>query len=562
MGGGQLQLNSYKTNNSFLTENPQTTFFKKCYHQYNNFSKLQFTLDVNNITHKSFEYNNTYNITIPKNGDLIKEFYISLTLPKISDPSGSGTLAHYSDIKWVEDIQFKIIKYIKFKIGGQLIQEFNSNTLYFYYNLLLSNEKKALFNLATNQSKINCADSSKCYNEPVNLLIPIPVWFFTDAFPISCLEFMDMEVEFELNNLSDLILVRENNIVNISGTTTKINKSFWRRPLVSESSSPSNRNYKGFIDTDYRLAPEIKTNYIFLEKHELKKFYAHSNRYLIEIYRETLVRDISQKHEYKTDGKFKYNYETHGSTKDVIIAIKSDKNTAFNQHFNFTNLDNLEKTNTNLFQNFFFKIAYEQWDASGGDLIDYLEYFANDTEGTSKNLPRAKFPLIYEQEAISSPNNIIISYKSAFRSKDIVTLRENWNYRSVYKNLIENSNLIPGLHPDLNNLSIQKNIIAELQVKFNKMVRIEPKTCEFYQELNLLKNYPSCSKNSVYIINFAKFPEKKEPSGQCNFSHINHVSFEFKLNLLPSATYDLYIYNRYYNILDLSSGSAKLVYFK
>ena len=94
------------------------------------------------------------------------------------------------------------------------------------------------------------------------------------------------------------------------------------------------------------------------------------------------------------------------------------------------------------------------------------------------------------------------------------------------------------------------------------MVRIEPKTCEFYQELNLLKNYPSCSKNSVYIINFAKFPEKKEPSGQCNFSHINHVSFEFKLNLLPSATYDLYIYNRYYNILDLSSGSAKLVYFK
>jgi len=525
MGGGQLQLNSYKTNNSFLTINPQTTFFKKCYHHYNNFSKLQFTLNVNNITNKSFEYNNKYDIKIPKNGDLIKEFYISINLPKISDPSGSGTLAHYSDIKWIEDIQFKIIKYIKFKIGGQVIQEFNSNTLYFYYNLLLSKEKKGLFNLATNQNRINCADSTKCYNEPINLLIPIPVWFFKDAFPISCLEFMDMEVEFELNKLSDLILVRENNFVNISGTTTQINNAYWRRPSVLEASSPINRNNNGFIENNYRLIPEIKANYIFLEKHELKNFYAHSNKYLIEIYRETLVKDISKRHECKSDGKFKYKYETHGSTKDVIIAIKSDKNDVFNQHFNFTNLDSLEKTNINLFQNYFFKIAYEQWNASGGDLIEYLEYFVNDIEGTTKNLPRDKFLLIYAQVNINTPNNIIISYKDSFRSKDIVTLRENWNYRNFDKNSTENIYLMPGLHPDLNNLSIKKNIIEELQVKFNKMVRIEPKTGEFYQELNLLKNYPSCNKNSIYIITFSKFPEKKEPSGQCNFSHINNVYF-------------------------------------
>ena len=67
---------------------------------------------------------------------MIKEFYIQVTLPKINDSASV-----YNGIKWIKDIQFKIINYIKFKIGGQTIQEFDSEALYFYYTLLFSKEK-------------------------------------------------------------------------------------------------------------------------------------------------------------------------------------------------------------------------------------------------------------------------------------------------------------------------------------------------------------------------------------------------------------------------------------
>ena len=110
--------------------------------------------------------------------------------------------------------------------------------------------------------------------------------------------------------------------------------------------------------------------------------------------------------------------------------------------------------------------------------------------------------------------------------------------------------------------SFKKDIIEELQVKFNNIERVEFKDKSSFQELEFFKNYPSCNNNSIYVINFSLFPDKKKPSGQCNFSHIQKVRLDLKLNLKDDDDYELLVYNRYYNILELAAGSAKLIYFK
>ena len=170
MTGGQLQLNSYKRNDSFLTVNPQKTFFRKVYHQYNNFAKINFTIDFTHIRKDSkFNEINNFNLTIPKYGHLIKECYIYLTLPKIFNDN--------YDIKWIKDLQFKIIKNIRFKIGGTVIQEFNSDLLYFYYTLL-STEKKDLESKGIILCGLCQEEMIKIPNESVDLTVTSPPYSF------------------------------------------------------------------------------------------------------------------------------------------------------------------------------------------------------------------------------------------------------------------------------------------------------------------------------------------------------------------------------------------------
>ena len=552
MTGGQLQLNSYKGNRSFLNKGaPLNSFFKKVYYQYNNYAKILYTIDlkqnVNNIR-ENFNTKSKYKVKVPKNGDLIKELYLQVKLPTINGISSS-----YSNIKWVKDIQFKLINNIKFKIGGQTIQEFDSDALYFYYTLLLQKERKGLFAYISNQNYIDSSNSSKKYLSETQLTIPIPVWFADIPFPIVCLEYMDLEIEVELNSIYDLLLVRNDNPHPIFPTTlVNINRAPWRR--LSENEHETN----GLVSKNFKLYPELKTNYIFLENKELINYFTYENKFLIEIYRKTYLDNIKTAKGYSSVDKIlKYNYETIGCTRDVIIAIRQKSSTdKFNQHFNFTNLDDIEKPNYNIYQNYLLKTTINQFtnDTSQNNLLTYLEDFIIDIKNTEKDISGGKYPDLKSGNNNTNHNKtIVLHYDEAFRSADILTLREQWDFRrlDVSENTI----------PIINN-NFKKDIIEEMQVKFNNIERIEFKDKSYFQELEFYKNYPSSNNNSIYVINFSLFPDKPKPSGQCNFSHIQKVHIDLKLNLKDKEDYELLVYNRYYNILELAAGSAKLIYFK
>ena len=64
---------------------------------------------------------------------------------------------------------------------------------------------------------------------------------------------------------------------------------------------------------------------------------------------------------------------------------------------------------------------------------------------------------------------------------------------------------------------------------------------------------------NIYIYSFCLKPEELQPSGSCNFSRIDNLTFNFTGNQLYTGyTFNLYAKN--YNILRIMGGMGGLLY--
>ena len=47
------------------------------------------------------------------------------------------------------------------------------------------------------------------FKQPIDIILPIPVWFKDEPFPITALKYMDLDVLVKLKPLSELVLIRK-----------------------------------------------------------------------------------------------------------------------------------------------------------------------------------------------------------------------------------------------------------------------------------------------------------------------------------------------------------------
>ena len=74
MGGGLMQLVAHGAQDSYLTGNPQITFFKVVYRRHTNFSIESIEQTLTGATYSE----GTQVCNVLRNGDLIKNCYISI----------------------------------------------------------------------------------------------------------------------------------------------------------------------------------------------------------------------------------------------------------------------------------------------------------------------------------------------------------------------------------------------------------------------------------------------------------------------------------------------------
>ena len=136
--GGRIQLAAVGEQDIFLTANPETTYFIKRYKKHSQFA-IQ-TLEV--PFQQGAKFGGRVRAEISRNGDLIREIYLKVTLPEINqslviqDNSITGesevikTYPTYSD-----SIGHALVRQADIKIGAQTVQTINGDYLDIYEDM-------------------------------------------------------------------------------------------------------------------------------------------------------------------------------------------------------------------------------------------------------------------------------------------------------------------------------------------------------------------------------------------------------------------------------------------
>jgi len=146
MPGGLLSLVCYGNENIILNGNPQTTNFYKSFERYTHFSQepIQVTVDGPNLLLTDAPI--LLKAKIPRQGDLLSDLVLRFELPDIFskaylrpavdqngnpilDANGNQetTIDRVYEFAWVRQIGVRMIETVTFTVGGQQIQQFNSD---------------------------------------------------------------------------------------------------------------------------------------------------------------------------------------------------------------------------------------------------------------------------------------------------------------------------------------------------------------------------------------------------------------------------------------------------
>ena len=313
--------------------------------------------------------------------------------------------------------------------------------------------------------------------------------------------------------------------------------------------------------SNYNL--ECIIDYIFIDDTELKKYLRFEQKFFITQYNKQIYKSISD----DTD----IDYNTFGSTKDLLIFAKRDDFNDRNQNFNFTKLDSKYQNINykNYISNYFTQYAVSKEVTLNNSISEFIsENYDNthillDTLSNFLNTSPGSYTIINNIDDLYQENRGLgkikyVSYNEGLSIKELTDIREFWSFRELQNIPIINTNNYSEFTPE---------IINSLEIKFNNMTREETKPLQYYNQVQPYYSYNS-GLPGLLLYSFSFDTVDSKPTGTCNFSHINKAQLKFKINNKSKDDngtdykYNIYVYNRYYNVLVCKSGLAELMFFK
>jgi hypothetical protein len=249
MPGGLLSLVCYGDENELTNGNPQVTWFYKGFLRHTHFSQepIQIPLEGPNLL--TMDSPVLLKAKIPRQGDLLSDLVLRFNLPSIyskafisSDELGRLYLDRAYEFQWVRQIGARLIDTVTFTIGGQKIQEFNSDWI-------VARALMDLDNTQYNKWRYMVGDVPECF-DPANgiyadlsggvpayphvvawrgspgnptptqnnapsipgrvVRVPLGLWFsdyIANSLPLVGLQYLDAEIQIQLRPLRDLYTV-------------------------------------------------------------------------------------------------------------------------------------------------------------------------------------------------------------------------------------------------------------------------------------------------------------------------------------------------------------------
>ena len=269
MPGGLLNLVAYGNLNIILNGNPSKTFFKATYAKYTNFGLQKFRIDYNDLRSLRLTDDSTFSFSIPYNGDLLMDTYLSVKLPDIYSPIyGPPDISFVQpyEFKWIENLGSNLLRAVRFMIDGVIIQEFTGQYLQSMVQRDFTEVKKQLFNEMTgNTTELNDPanysnrngnyPSASTNNYSINqwsngvepsirgrtIYIPLNIWstlLSEMALPLLCLQYNKVVIEIVCRPIQDLFVIRDVSWLNnekdaTSGWTTSDRYRYYNPPYIA-----------------------------------------------------------------------------------------------------------------------------------------------------------------------------------------------------------------------------------------------------------------------------------------------------------------------------------------
>ena len=178
MTGGLMQLVAYGAQDTYLTGNPQITFFKTVYRRHTNFSMETIRQTINGDTNTDTGKENKGSVIVSRNGDLLSKIYVTSSTVGITNG-------------------LEIIKEVSIDIGGQEIDRQTKEWFEIWNELTIPEDKR-----------LGYKNMVGCLNNDVNttgsigvnhVQVPLLFWFCRNpglALPLISLQYHEVQLNF------------------------------------------------------------------------------------------------------------------------------------------------------------------------------------------------------------------------------------------------------------------------------------------------------------------------------------------------------------------------------
>jgi len=202
MANGRVQLASVGLQDTFLTSEPQFTYFLKHYKKHTKFAMET----IDNAFDGDVNFGTTFVCNVPRKGDLIHTMYFRFELGPLSSVSQPT-----SNIGYTDSIGNAIIEYADLLIGGQTVQRLTGEYMEIYDDIFVDNSQQtALQYMVGRTGTVNGLGSATAANGyPRLFIVPLPFYFYKNeslAIPLTSIDKQEVQVRIKLRSLNQLVV--------------------------------------------------------------------------------------------------------------------------------------------------------------------------------------------------------------------------------------------------------------------------------------------------------------------------------------------------------------------
>jgi hypothetical protein len=525
MTGGLIQLVTRGSQDLFITNDPQITFFKVVYRRHTNFSIEpipQF------FTHTP-DFGRRVTAILSRSGDLIRKIHLVAVLPKIPQfRNANNEIDEISKFSWVRRVGYALIKTVEVEIGDAIIDRQYGDWLNIWNELTVPNNKE-ISNMLGDVRELTEYTNGKLQYK---LFIPLQFWFNRIdglALPSVSLQYDHIKINIELNNFQNLYNVAPTHSINIDNDLV----NFEQFEFIEQ-------NVDGVISQARFIHFDVISRTMYISRVTDQTIQS------LTVTDPTIIQTEQQQDEIlfakdEDDNLINEKYLVKGLTSqfEIMPRINSIERTFRNRTIDFSTL--------------FLKEAF---------LL--VEYIFLDSEERIR-FAQTKHEYLIEQvifDGEKTINGINQSFQIGFSQvcKELIWVTQLSLSQNTRNN--DHFNYTDTLIRDHNDTLIGNNIITSETMLFNGQERINTRDYTYFNWIQPYQNHKNAPNEGINMYSFCLHPGKHQPSGVANLNKIDNILL--KLSVQPQIdfknTAKLRIYAIVYNVFRIVNGISGLVF--